>query len=429
MWNVRDKSHVEGLHPSTVKAAECGQASTECDLSEQMYKPDVERALSAMLVHAATHSPYYQRLAWAKSVRGGARVGLKNIPVTGKSIVRDETEQFYSDDVPQSEGKVEINATSGSTGEPMALRQTHRFLWINELERDRLLKEWNIEGYSRAARITNPKPGQPPGSIKQRGHLRSLHTVDIREAFEFVKETGAPMLFAHPAITVGMLQHGADIGVRLPLKLVSTVSEIIPEQLLDLISAMPGCRLADRYANAENGLMAMQCARCGAYHPAASHLVLEILDDNDRAVRPGKMGRVVVTSLFNRAMPLVRYETGDYAVVAKNHECPRSSLSLASIAGREKNLFKMPNGDRIVPRLSPLSIVELGLRHCKLVQRTLTDIEFQYVPKDPTNELPRERAQALVEEFMGSGFEVTCRRVSEMPRTARGKFLMHESLV
>jgi hypothetical protein len=59
----------------------------------------------------------------------------------------------------------------------------------------------------------------------------------------------------------------------------------------------------------------------------------------------------------------------------------------------------------------------------------LTEIEFQYVHKDPTAELPRERAQALVEESMGSGFTVMCRKVSEMPRTAKGKFLMHESLV
>ena len=103
-------------------------------------------------------------------------------------------------------------------------------------------------------------------------------------------------------------------------------------------------------------IIATQCATCGTYHPAEGHLILEILDDSDRPVRPGKMGRVVVTPLFNRAMPLVRYETGDYAVVAKDHRCPHSSFSLASIAGREKNLFKLSNGERIVPSMIATTI-------------------------------------------------------------------------
>lgn len=402
-------------------------------LSEQIFQPDIEQALSVMLAHAAAQSPYYRELAWARSVRGGARVALKSIPVTSKSMVRDHTERFYSDDVPPSEGRVVINLTSGSTGEPMAVRQTQRFLRINIQEHLRRLRGWAVERHSRVAAIDNPTTDHPPGTIKEipqkHGRARSLYTTDTRAAFEFVKETGATLLYAHPALTVGILQHAADSGVRLPLKLVCTVSEIIPELLRDLITSMPGCRLADRYANIEAGVIATQCAACGAYHPADGHLILEILDDNDRPVRPGKMGRAVVTPLFNRAMPLVRYETGDYAVVAKTHQCPHSSLSLASIAGREKNLFKLPNGERIVPRLNPVPLFELGLRHYKLVQRTLTDIEFQYVPKDPAAELPRERAQALVEESMGSGFTVTCRKLSEMPRTAKGKFLMHESQV
>jgi len=199
--------------------------------------------------------------------------------------------------------------------------------------------------------------------------------------------------------------------------------------LRSLVGALPGCRLIDKYGCVEIGLMAAQCFYCGAYHPADHHLLLEILDDSDRPVRRGKMGRVVVTPLFNRAMPLIRYETGDYAFVAKTHQCSHSSVSLASIAGREKNLFTMPNGRKFVPALDPRLVFELGLRHFKLIQRTMTDIDFLYVPGDPTAELPQERAQELVDKCMASGFKVSCVKVSELPRAASGKFLMHESLV
>lgn len=400
---------------------------------ERVFKPDVAQALSDMLAHAATHSPYYREQVWARSLRGGARVALKNIPVTSKSAVREQTERFYSDDVQPSEGQVTDKATSGSTGEPMIVRFTQRFYEINKLEDARLANGWGFDRHLRAVRIKNPNSDHAPGTLEEppqrRRRLFYFYTTDTREAFEFIRDNGASLLYAFPQMALAILQHGADAGAQLPLQLISTISEIVPEQLRVSAAAIPGCRLVDKYGCIETGIIATQCASCGAYHPAERQMMMEVLDDSDRPVRPGKMGRVVVTPLFNRAMPLVRYETGDYAVVAKSHICPHSSLSLARISGREKNLFTAPDGRKFVPVLDPHPILELGLRHFKLIQRTLTDIEFLYVPKDPMAELPQERAQALVDRFVAPGFKVCCLKVPELPRAANGKFLMHESLV
>ena len=87
-----------------------------------------------------------------------------------------------------------------------------------------------------------------------------------------------------------------------------------------------------------------QCATCDAYHPADRHLVLELLTDEGRPARPGEMGCVIATLPFNRAMPLIRYETGDYATLAESNACSRSTEALKQIIGRERNLFKLPGG-------------------------------------------------------------------------------------
>ncbi|MGE0006294.1 MAG: AMP-binding protein [Parvibaculaceae bacterium] len=397
------------------------------------FKTDVGQALAAMLAHAAAHSPFYRELAWAKSVRGGATIALKNIPVTRKSQLRDQTERFFCPDVPPSEGRVKTKLTSGSTGEPMAVRVTERSSRINSLEDERLCRGWGFEGHASVALVKNPSTENLPGTmvetLHKTGFLRVLYTADSREAFDLVRKAGATLLYTRPHMALGILEHAAEAGVKLPLQLISTISEVIPDQLRSMVGELPGCRMVDKYGSEETGIIAVQCSSCGAYHPTERQMIVEILDEGDRPVRPGKTGRVVVTPLFNRAMPLVRYEIGDYAVVARAPTCIHASLSLAQICGRERNLFKMPDGRRIFPGLDPKPFLDLGLRHFRLLQRSLTDIELQYVPKDPAFELPQERGQELIDKYMVRGFRISCRKLSELPRARSGKFLMHESLV
>lgn len=396
------------------------------------FKPDIDKVLRAAVAHTATHSPYYREQTWAKSARRGALISLKNIPITTKAVVRERTDQFFIADVPPSEGRVDVRFTSGSTGHPMEVRHTARFYEINKLEDARLARGWGFEDHPHAARIRNPDAAHSQGaSEKEQQKSRVLHTLysaDAREAFAFVAKTGASLLTAHPQTALGILQHGADIGIRLPLKLVSTISEIIPEQLRALVETLPGCRLIDKYGTMETGIIATQCIDCGAYHPADRQSVIEILEDNDRPAKPGKMGRVIVTPLFNVAMPLIRYDTGDYVIVSKAPPCPRSSASIEQIAGRDRNLFKMAGGRIIVPRLDPKLMLAL-VRQFKMIQRTMTDIELLYVPKSHDSDLSQERAQELVDLCLAPGFRVSCVKVAELPRAANGKYIMHECLI
>jgi phenylacetate-CoA ligase len=226
---------------------------------------------------------------------------------------------------------------------------------------------------------------------------------------------------------MGILQHAADQGVSLPLRLITTVSELVSDELRAMVGKIPGCKLVDRYATTETLLIAAECAQCGAYHAADRKLVVEVLDDNGTPVKPGKLGRVVVTSPLNLAMPLIRYDTGDFALLAK-HSCPRSTVTLSHIVGRQINLFKSADGRRILPYIDSKSASEAGFRQFKLVQRSFTDIDLLDIPKPDRTEVPQERGQMLVDRHMGPGFKVASIKVDEMPMSPSGKYLMHECL-
>jgi phenylacetate-CoA ligase len=69
----------------------------------------------------------------------------------------------------------------------------------------------------------------------------------------------------------------------------------------------------DQYASEEFQMIAWQCPERDEYHIDADSLVLQFIDEAGEEVAPGERGELVCTSLFNRAMPFLRYKLGDLA--------------------------------------------------------------------------------------------------------------------
>jgi phenylacetate-CoA ligase len=396
--------------------------------------PDPKTALAAMVSHAVAHSPYYRNQAWAARFRAVGTIPFRDIPVTEKSLVRNAPAKFHSDFVPPQDGDVQSKYTSGSTGEPLHVRKTIRALRINVLENIRLKRGWGYDDHRRMANILNPQEDHPVGKMEEEDlpdgrHWWKLYTVESRATFDLLRSTSATLVRGFPSVLRGALEHGVEESFVLPLRLVTTLSEVVPDEFRDLVRGIPGCRLVDLYGCIEAGLIALQCHLCDAYHPAERHLIFELITDEGQPAKPGELGRVVVTPLFNKAMPLLRYETGDYAVKAKSNDCPRSSVALERIVGRQQNLFKLPDGRRVMPRLPGRVAERLALHRFKLFQKTLGEVEFHYIPRDPGAEVTDSVAQELIDMYMAPGFKVRCVRVADIPRAPGGKYFMHESFV
>lgn len=387
-----------------------------------------------MLVHAALHSPYYREQEWAGQLRAERTVSFFDIPTTPPAAVKTQTERFVSDFVPPSDGPVEVKRSGGSTGEPIAMRMTARFLRGNAAENARLKEGWGFGGPRRLLNVLSPDEEHPAGTLYEQalpgGRQKwTLHTVETSLVFETLRQTSASYVWGLTSVIHGALEHGGQATPRLPLQLIHTVSEVVPDEMRALVRTIPGCRLADLYGCTEAGIVAMQCPQCDAYHPADRHVHLELLTEDGRPAGAGEMGRVVLTPLFNRAMPLVRYEVGDYAVRAARNDCPRSPVAISRIVGREQSMFKLPDGRRLMPLLPGRAAERLGVRKYKLFQTTLRDIELHYIPLDAGGEVAESLAQELVDMFMAPGFKVRCVRVAEIPRSPSGKYLLHESFV
>jgi phenylacetate-CoA ligase len=106
------------------------------------------------------------------------------------------------------------------------------------------------------------------------------------------------------------------------------------------------------------------------------------VDERGRDIAAGERGRVVVTGLYNYAMPFIRYELGDVAVAGSGPcRCGRSLPVITRIDGRTRNAFMFRDGTRMWPRTSMIRAIHpyVPFRRFQMVQVDFEKIEFRYI--------------------------------------------------
>lgn len=200
-----------------------------------------------------------------------------------------------------------------------------------------------------------------------------------------------------------------------------TMSESFPEEARQGIKELFGCPVISRYSNQECGLISQQCSE-GGYHINTGSFFVEILDfDKDEPVEDGVLGRIVVTDLYNKAMPLVRYDTGDLGILSHECKCGRKGKVFKSVEGRRVDFITAVNG----VLLSPLTIINAmweysDLKQWQFIQHDTLNFELRLnsimVPYVRESELLKD-----IKSYIGDIAEIDVTYVDEIPLLASGK--------
>ncbi|MFC2105041.1 hypothetical protein ACFLRV_00065 [Candidatus Bipolaricaulota bacterium] len=144
---------------------------------------------------------------------------------------------------------------------------------------------------------------------------------------------------------------------------VVTRGEILYPNVRRKIEAAMQCRVSDFYNSEEIGNIAWECPE----NPRKLHLntdacIIEIVDEDGLPAPQGSEGRVLVTNLYNRSMPFLRYELGDRATLLSAEPTPCSCGSrkpcLSTVSGRTDDFVHLPDGRRLSPRVVAISLVK-----------------------------------------------------------------------
>jgi phenylacetate-CoA ligase len=173
------------------------------------------------------------------------------------------------------------------------------------------------------------------------------------ELFAWVRDVKPAYLTTTPsmALRLATIALGRN-GERIPIRQIITFSETVTDECRNLCRTAFGARITDRYSCEELGWIALQCPKHDHYHILASNVIAEVVDDANRPCEPGVPGRVLVTSLHSYAMPMLRYDIGDYAELGEACDCGINLPVMKRIHGRQRSFITLPDGSSRLARLT-----------------------------------------------------------------------------
>ena len=282
---------------------------------------------------------------------------------------------------------------------------------------------------------TNPTPQHLPAGIKTLLYDR-LYNRKILSAFQlsdertprFLREMAAWQPKVIVAYTNALYEFARNLKERglvppAPRSIVVGAEKLHSFQR-EMIEDVFHAPVYETYGSREFMLMAAQCERRQALHVTAENLILEIVDTAGRAVAPGVEGRVVVTDLFNYAMPFVRYANGDRAVAGTFCECGRGLPTLASISGRQVDTLRTPDGRSVSGVFFPHLLKDFpAVRRFQVTQDRLDTVVLKLVaPEASAAEV--DRITAAAQSVLGPQVRLLVERVDGIELSASGKLLV-----
>jgi phenylacetate-CoA ligase len=389
------------------------------------------RLLKQTLVHAGHTVPHYRSLFSDRGVDPeeiDTIERLRDLPILEKHEVRENPERFLSEN---PRGHHTIN-TSGTTGSPLRVRCTRDALVQNYSHFYRLRQRLGVGPHERCATfagrvIVEPARTEPPfwrHNLVTNTILYSTYHLspDTLPAYLERLDRQQPVLIdSYPSalgVVASALRERSDLTIR-PRAILTSSETLLPHQRAAAEEAFE-CNVTDQYGSAEMSAFIAQCER-GAYHVWASFGIVEVLVDG-RPARPRETGEIVTTGFINEAMPLIRYRTGDMAVMGEGCGCGLPFMVLDRIEGRMDDILVTPDGRR-VGRLDPVfkGLPDDAFREVQIAQVSPDRVVVRYVPGtryDPSSvtSVKRELAKRL-----GPEVRVEEERMTSLPRGASGK--------
>lgn len=379
-----------------------------------------DRFLNSLLSHAKDNVPFYKSFRNSKS--------LLDFPVVNKLILRESMEQFISDNYKQKDS-FEVS-TSGSTGTPFIVlqdknkkyRNTADTLYFGEKAGYRIgqklfyIRAWgNLLTKSRLASFL-----QNIVTINVKG----LDTSSIPQIINQIEVGGSSKAFiGYPSAFKEICKYLDSVKAK-PFN--ARVTSIIAnaEPLSDItkkaIKKYFGIDALSRYSNMENGILSQQIKNGGKnFHINWASYYIEILDlEKDMPVKYGEIGRVVVTDLFNFHMPLIRYDTGDLAVMDIDKNSFNGAPSFFKVEGRRMDTIYDTKG-----RILTTVVYELECFPEFKQFQFIQEGEKEYRVKiniDDTFKREEEMIN-LLKSYLGDDAEIHVEYVVEIPQLSSGK--------
>jgi len=407
-------------------------AGTERLPADALEREQMQR-LGELVRHARETVPFYSGLPPIEGELTAER--FRDLPLLHRADLQEHGAELLAREIPAGHEIVRTPNSSGSIGTPVTAS-------VDAAE-DAVIEAVSMRDHAwhrrdltqKAASIRAVPDGSadaPAGRHDARWspHPRSgplatlnVHT-PVREQLAWLGREEPAYIVTYASNAAALVAEAERAGVEMPaLREVGAFGGVLHPDLRALARRVWRVPVVDAYSSAELGFVALQCPDHEHYHVQSEHVFIEILRDDGTSCEAGETGRVVVTPLHAFAMPLIRYELGDYARVGGPCPCGRGLPVIEAVLGRVRNMLVLPGGGRLWPRFGSNAIGRVApVRQFRLVQESLEQLVLQLVVREPLAPDTEARVRQLVLDTVRYPFELRLEYRNEIPRSPGGKF-------
>ncbi len=389
-----------------------------------------ERRLEAILDYAKEHCAFYKEYADAKS--------LADFPVMKKMDYNEHREEIFSDEYSADRDKLGQLNTSGSTGVPFTVwadpnKMDHIYsnmLAVYELNGFRMgmkrgeFRVW-IDGKNAISKWKSFKNNLLMYDISNMGDEY------LGEVCRRLEKERIQTIVAYSSALTALVSYIERKDIDLTgwsVEMIYSMGEALPQSTYEAIDRVFGFPPVRSYGNNENGFIAICIGRDPRYTIDLYNYYPEILKiDSDEPAEPGELGRIVITDYYNRAFPLIRYDTGDTGIMVREEsEDGRKHAYFTEIYGRRGSMLYNTKGDPLSIHvfMNVLIKLEETIHQIKCIQWEKKRYEL-LVNADPAN-VNEEEITSLYRRYLGDDAQIDVTYVDNIPIQASGKTLACE---
>lgn len=373
----------QSLRTEPVRRAYYDVLKTEFLSSDALFELQAQRQI-AQLKYAFRNVPYYKNkfADYGEIIeylhdRSDLDQLMYELPVLYKDTVRSDYLSFRSKELPRL--RTFPDKTSGSSGTPLSFPCDQVSWAYRHALYFRCMKSYNIEvgepyiyfygaHWSKRSKLNLWLRDNFFNRVRVSAYQMSPEKIDLKlnQIFSHKPTHFLGYPSAIYEFCVLLYERGIDFH-KLNLKAIILSSEPVLPFQRTIIQSVTNSRVVNTYGSAEGGSNAFECPE-GNLHIAIESTWLQSNESTSHS------GEALVTDMFLRAFPLIKYSIGDEIFFKYgNCACGRFHPMLDEIKGRSGDQITLPNGKKISSHLPGYifkTISELGvIRQFRFVQK------------------------------------------------------------
>ncbi|WP_299098139.1 phenylacetate--CoA ligase family protein [uncultured Winogradskyella sp.] len=391
----------------------------------------IEEQKKAIISYHLENNSFYKTL--------GKSIDLEDwnsVPILTKRHLQQPLEQRLSNGFTTK--NVYLNKTSGSSGDPFVFAKdkwSHALTWAEITDRFGWYNiDFNKSKQARFYGIPLDKKGYYKERLKDYFSNRFRFSVfDLSDTaheatlekfrttdFDYINGyTSAIVQFAKYLKRKNMILN----SVCTTLKVCVVTSEMLFDDDKTLLESRFGVPVVNEYGASELDLIAFQNPE-DEWQLNSETLFIEILDENDSVLPYGEEGRIVITSLHNKAHPFIRYDIGDIGILSKKSTIKKPILK--KLIGRTNDIVILPSGKKaagLTFYYITKSVIENdgNVSEFIVAQLHLDTFKISYVSKHKLSEVEKRTIKNEMIRYLEPNITINFERVENLERSKSGK--------